>query len=897
MINLDKLLKRFATSIAFGAIVTTATIGASTGFLQEEKPKKPAVTKKQEDPEEKADEEEKPTEEEKDAKDEEKDKKKKKKTLIKTLVKDHDYMEGLFKVYRNPKNGSLSMEVRDDQIGKEFIYFSHITNGVVEGGHFRGQFRSQKVFTIEKQYNQIAFVEQNPYFYFDPDSNLAKAQDANISRSVMATSRIRGTNEEETTYLINVDGLFKGESFDQIKPSNNPRTPPGQSFSLGKLSSGKTRITDVHNYPENIAVSVDYVYSNPSPVNRGNWFDITDARNITVGVQHTLVAMPENDYKPRFDDARVGYFIDYVNDQTTTSATPWRDMINRWHLVKKDPSAAISEPVEPIVWWIENTTPEDIRPIIKSAAEAWNPAFEAAGFRNAIQVKIQPDDADWDAGDIRYNVLRWTSSPQPPFGGYGPSFSNPRTGQLLAADIMLEYSFLTNRINTSNVFESAALSLGEEETATSFMEAIRNHNRNCSIGAHMQLNTMVGQTLARTLQQGADVSKKMVEESLHYLILHEVGHTLGLNHNMRATQARSYETAYDISAQDDGLAGSVMDYPSINFAPPGKDQAHYYSIIPGTYDTWAIQFGYDPDMDDPQKRAAHLARSAEKGLAFGNDADDMRSPGKGIDPRVNVFDMTDDAIRFAEDRMKLAQNAMGKLRQNFIKDGQSYQELRNAYVILTADMAWQGRVASRYIGGVYVERAVAGQDGETAPYRPVEERRQKQAMQMLRTYLLSPNAFEADPVLLQHLAIQRRGFLHGGGTEDPKIHARVATIQADILNHILHPATMQRMSDSALYGNNYSVTEVLSDLTKAVFEDDSRTAVNSHRQELQTMYVKGLINIFNGAAYNNIARSNAFSNLKSIRNNMARWRGDAATRAHRDHIAYLINKALEVLQS
>lgn len=890
------LFKQLTAGVALSALAVTLPASANGLFLQED-PKKPAVAKKQEETPEKDDEKENEDDEDKDDKDEKKEKKKKKTKLIEDVIEDHEMLAGLFTLYRDPETGTINMEIREDQIGKEFIYFSHVADGVVEGGHFRGQFRRQKVFTIEKRFNQIAFVEQNPYFYFDPENALSKAKDANISNSVIAVSGIRATNEEETSYLISADSLFKDEHFDQIKPSVRPTIPPTQQFSLGKLSRGKTRVSDISNYPENTAVTVEYVYSNPAPVNRGNWFDITDARNVTVGVQHTLVAMPENDYKPRFDDARVGFFLDYVNDQTDTSATPWRDMINRWHLVKKDPTAAVSEPVEPIVWWIENTTPEELRPTIKKAAEAWNPAFEAAGFKDAIQVRIQPDDADWDAGDMRYNVLRWTSSPQPPFGGYGPSFSNPRTGQILAADIMLEYSFLTNRMNAGNIFESAALSLETEEQATSFMEQIRDHGRNCNIGGHLQLNTMLGQTLSKVFQQSPSVSRKMIEESIYYLILHEVGHTLGLYHNMRATQARSYETTHDIAAQDDGLAGSVMDYPSINFAPPGKEQAHYYTVKPGLYDTWAIQFGYDPDMDDPAKREAHLARSAEKGLAFGNDADDMRAPGKGIDPRVNVFDMTDNAVQFAEDRMKLSQKAMKELRQKFITDGSGYQELRNAYVILTADMAWQGRVASRYIGGVYVERAVAGQKGASAPYRPVEKAKQKQAMRMLRQYLFSPNAFNADPALLQYLSIQRRGSFHGGGTEDPKIHGRVAAIQADILNHILHAVTMQRMNDSALYGNTYSVTEVLTDLTDAIFEDDSRGAVNSHRQELQTMYVKGLIRIFSGPGYNNISRSNSFSNLKSIRNNMARWRGDAATRAHRDHIAYLIDKALEVVTS
>jgi len=123
--------------------------------------------------------------------------------------------------------------------------------------------------------------------------------------------------------------------------------------------------------------------------------------------------------------SRIGYFTDQVTDLTSPSPTPYRDLIHRWDLVKKDKNAVLSEPVEPIVWWIENTTPRQLRDTIRNAALAWNEAFEAAGFKNALVVKEQPDDADWDAGDIRYNVLRWTSSPNPPFGGYGPSFVNP----------------------------------------------------------------------------------------------------------------------------------------------------------------------------------------------------------------------------------------------------------------------------------------------------------------------------------------------------------------------------------------------------------------------------------------------------------------------------------------
>ena len=131
------------------------------------------------------------------------------------------------------------------------------------------------------------------------------------------------------------------------------------------------------------------------------------------------------------------------------------DLISKWDLQKKYPEKELSEPIKPIVFWIENTTPTELREYIKRGVLAWNIAFEEAGFKNALEVKVQPDDAEWDAGDIRYNVLRWTSSPNPPFGGYGPRFTNPRTGEIIGADIMLEWVYLTNRLYVDGIFNGS----------------------------------------------------------------------------------------------------------------------------------------------------------------------------------------------------------------------------------------------------------------------------------------------------------------------------------------------------------------------------------------------------------------------------------------------------------
>ena len=130
--------------------------------------------------------------------------------------------------------------------------------------------------------------------------------------------------------------------------------------------------------------------------------------------------MPDDNFEPKFADQRVGYFSERITDLNTYDTYPARDVINKWRLEKKDPSLELSEPINPIVFWVEKSTPEEIKPMVVKGIEAWNFAFERAGFKNAVIAKIQPDDADWDAGDIRYNVVRWSNSPEPAFSGYGP---------------------------------------------------------------------------------------------------------------------------------------------------------------------------------------------------------------------------------------------------------------------------------------------------------------------------------------------------------------------------------------------------------------------------------------------------------------------------------------------
>ncbi len=807
------------------------------------------------------------------------EKKEDKKKTIADETKKHVRMDGIFTIYQDSTSGKIKMAIKEDQIGKEYIYFGQVKDGVLEAGAFRGAYDSEFVFKINKYFNRLEFEKVNTGFYFDDDNALKNAADANIAKAIMASEEIKV--EENGVYLIDADNLFIKETLTQVKGSgsSNPR-----AFKLGSANKDKTKILSIKNYPENLNIAVQYAYDNKSPKNYGG-DAVTDARYVSIEVFYTLLEVPENEFEPRMDDPRVGYFLNQVDDQTDPSATPYRDMINRWHLVKKDPDADMSEPVEPITWWIENTTPHEWRETIREGVLAWNTAFEKAGFKNAMVVKIQPDDADWDAGDIRYNVLRWTSSPNPPFGGYGPSFTNPRTGQILGADIMLEFVHFSNRVKYTKLFD---LSMAEDEA---FIPVFGKKNQTfCSAGDFMHQNLLFGNIVDGSA--GDDLEMKgMKKEAMMYLILHEVGHTLGLNHNMKSSQLLSPKELEGVTSGV--LLGSIMDYPAINVTRNREKQGNYYAAAPGPYDIWAIQFGYTP-FDSDSERDALLVRSTEPELIFGNDADDMRSPGKAIDPRVNTGDLSNDAITYSVDRFETVRNLMEDLKEKTLDDGDTYQELRQNFYILAGQYSGASKVVSRYIGGVYVDRAEVGQEGGTQPFTPVAYSDQKRAMEALGKYVFAPNAWDAPNGLYNYLAMQRRGFGFFSSPEDPKIHSMVLSIQNQALRHLLHHNTMQRLVDSQLYGNKYDLGEMMTALNNAIFSADIRGSVNTFRQNLQIEYTNKLADIVKDEKnYSHTSKSMALYNLKQIKRMASNGTGNTLTKAHKEHLKLIVDDVLD----
>lgn len=814
------------------------------------------------------------------------------------FVEDFEKTDGLFPLYRDTETGAVYLEVSKDKLGEEFIYFLYTENGPVEAGHFRGFFRDNRVVTFNQLYDRIEIEAVNTSYYFDPDNALSRASDANIARAPIANVEISAESEEGDSFLISADALFKGEVLHQVTPWRSPDTPPGATFSLGELSGDKTQITDFGSYPKNTDIRVEYVYDNTKPFHYGG-ADITDARSVAILVQHSFLEMPEPGYEPRADDFRVGYFTDEVTDLTSVSHAPFKDVITRWRLEKKDPGAEVSDPVKPITFWIENTTPVELRDTIRDAGLAWNVAFEAAGFSNGVEIKVQPDDADWDAGDIRYNVMRWTSSPNPPFGGYGPSFTNPRTGEIVGADIMLEFVYLTNRMKYSDIFDTAGLPLAWQSAANlpPMAQFHHKHGAACTLGSHLQAKMMTARAMMTAQGAGAADMDRLLKEELYYLVLHEIGHTLGLNHNMRSSHTIPLSA---LNSMDTPPTNSVMEYPAINIAGPDETQGQFAITSPGVYDIWAIQYGYTPDEDSLD---AILARSTEPSLAFGNDADDMRAPGRHIDPRVMIDDLSSDPIGWAEKKTDLIDETLAVLPERMLETGGTNQALYNSYMILTGQRAVAAFVASRWIGGVYNNRAEVGQAGAQQPLIPVSVGTQRRALGVLNRIAFAPDAFAAGEEFLNQLQMQRRGFNAFGVNTDPRPHARALAIQSALLDHLLHPNVLTRLTDTRRYGGNYPVNTYMGELTGVMFDADERSPVNTYRQNLQIEYTTRLIAIASGQGggmqstpfgpavspnYDYVSRSAALASLDRIKSIADRRISDAETRAHRAHLLELI---------
>jgi Met-zincin/Domain of unknown function (DUF5117) len=811
-------------------------------------------------------------------------------------VKSSKKTEGLLTLYQDTVTGSVKLYIKKNQLGKEFIYQSFSMGGPAQLFLNQNMIRTNWIFKIQKVFDRLEFCQVNTNFYYDPLNAISRAANVDVSEAVFYADKILA--QDSTGYLVDVDGLFLSDKLDPIKPNLPPNTPPNSVYNLGNLNTAKSKYDKIRSFPKNTDVIVELAFDNPSPVNMGGK-EITDARYNRIRFQHSFIEMPVNDYRPRRDDPRVGFFTQEINDQTSKSVTPYHDLINRWYLKKKDPAAALSEPVEPIVWWVENTTPVELRQIIFDAGLKWNAAFEKAGFKNAVVMKMMPDTATWDPADISYNVIRWVSSDL----GYaiGPSFVNPRTGQILGADITVDWVFVPGLAMEESLYgRDENINVSGDHTQLLLSSLPKQQVfRNCMYGKEAGMQFSGARTALEIEGAGSKEMGTLQKEFFTELILHEMGHTMGLMHNMKASQMLSPAELKDIAITSEwGVMGSVMDYSTVNLSPDSNKRGNYYMSKVGPYDKWAIEYGYTECSAANEEAVLRkiASRSNDPKLAFGNDAD-IVDAGSGIDPRVMVWDMSNDMVTYATDRFKMMNTLVGKIKTKYTMPGESYSSLTSHYYFLLNQRYGMAIALSRYVGGVYVDRSFPDQQSGNKPFTPVPVTYQKQALNVIGKNIFSPTAFSADTYLFPYLQRQRRGFNFSETTENPKPERILLGIQKEVLTFLLNPTTMQRINTSSLYGNTYSLADVFGDMTNDIFKEDLKTNVNLYRQNLQAEYVKRLtvIVMTRESDFDYPSKAAAYLTLRKIKLLLATAVStNEQTKAHRAVLNFMIDKALVV---
>jgi hypothetical protein len=655
------------------------------------------------------------------------------------------------------------------------------------------------------------------------DSALIKSVDISYAASVDYSFKVE--SERGDSVLVDLGAFVLSDYADLVQGTrgifNGPPHIDDKRSTLGSLQV----------FPKNLELEGEFTIS---PTNREDLFigTVADQRYIPITMHYSLAELPNDGYVPRLEDDRVGFFNTSCKDFSRDGNEAYMvHFINRWSLKKKDPTASVSEPVKPITYYLENTIPTKWRPYIRAGVLEWNKAFEKAGFKDAVVCLDQPaNDSTWDAADIRYSTIRWISSSEPQYGAIGPSHIDPRTGENMDSDILIEASTILGYKNYYRRWVGP-------ETAEEIINGVTQKQldqglspRMCEEAEGMMEggNLMdLSMMLDGSLPPGSPVPDKYIGQALKSLTMHEVGHTMGLRHNFQASTAcprdRLTDEAY---LEEHGILGSVMDYDTPNIADDPSKQAEYFTQTLGPYDYWAIQYGYTETgaktpWEEKDKLAAIAAHSTDEGHEYGTDEDTY--PQDALDPRNNIYDLGNDPLAFGEERTAYIASLWKSptFEKRILAPGDGYPVLRRA---MDALLIQYGRGLShgvKYIGGQQVSRAHYGDPGSTESLTPVPADRQRHALAFLARRAFAPDAFEVSPQLLDHMLADRyfdwENNLFQGRIDYPW-YQRVLTVQTTLLNRLMSPAMMARVREVETRQDNALTTaELFNELTGAIW--------------------------------------------------------------------------------
>lgn len=774
-----------------------------------------------------------------------------------TVIKDAKESAGLIAVWR--KDDKTWLELRPENFKKTYFLSPKFATGIGENLLFGGLMASTwgqaigrpQAVQFRRVGNQVQMIALNKAFAAKEGAPAAVAIASAFSPSLLGSAAVAsGGHPQSGAVLVDASALFVsdlpgiGISL-QRAYRQNYGFDRGNSALVTVRNSADLLVLETLNHYASSGIAVSQPNTPPGTPVPSVPGTLPDVRSLFMTMHYSLTELPEQPMAARRSDPRLGYFETGVADFTDDLArSPKQRFVQRWRLEKKDPQAALSEPVKPITFWLDRNIPENYRAPIAAGALEWNKAFEKIGFKNAIVVLQQPADADWDTLDTNRASIRWMTNASPVFGAIGPRHVDPRSGEILDADIGFESLNSRSLRNARSQVLSAAAAPFDGAPAPSIADLMRcNH---ADLAAEQLAYALDVLETRGDLDPDSPEAEAFVLAYLKETSMHEVGHALGFRHNFRAsrvfTQAQISDPAF-VAAN--GLTGSVMEYAPINLPEPGRPMGTAFTPTLGPYDYWVVEYAYKPiaAKDEKAELQRIAARSAEPQLAFGTDEDNYL----GVDPQTLQMDLGDDPIAFARKRFDIARDLFARQEKRTLNPNQDFAVLRRSIGYALRDVGWASSTLTRQIGGVVTLRDFPGSGRD--PLQPTPAPKQREALELLSTRVLAADAFKLSPQLQRRMApdfsargdsINESGA--AGVSSDFSLTQLLLQHQRAVLGQLMSDGVAARILDSEAKADKpsqvFHLSELYGRLTREVWSELGASAdIPGARRELQREYV------------------------------------------------------------
>ena len=692
----------------------------------------------------------------------------------------------------------LYFEIPTKELGRDMLLVATL-KGTPAGIGLRGTIGNNAILRFERKDNRVIVRAVNyRNVSSDSTSNVNRAMPIIQYYPIVAAFNIEAYGQDSAA-VIDVTRMFTG--------GVQELTALGQRVVVDATRSFIERAVAFTN---NVEVEASQTFTPTAPPTAvPQVFGGGAPAGATTELYHfSLVKLPDNPMKPRFWDERVIWFRTSALDYgTTQQRVPDRVFINRWRLEKKDPNAAISEPIKPIVYYVDPATPRWMQPWIKKGIEEWQPAFEQAGFRNAIVARDAPNDPEFSGEDASVSMVRWL--PTPVQNAVGPSTVDPRTGEILDADVQMYQNIMSLQRNW--------------------------------------YFSQVGHLDPRA--QSLQVPDTLMGRLIQFVVAHEVGHTLGFPHNMKASSMYPLDSIRNANfVHRMGHSPSIMDYARFNYVAQPEDNIALGDLVPrvGTYDTFAVKWGYTPipgaKSPEAEKPTLDSWARQQDSIPWFRSADDRGI--QGADPgEMNEAVGDADAVRATEYGVKnLKRLAPMVERIGESVQGEDFSDVAEVYNGIVGQWRTELGHVARIIGGEDHQTKATGQKGDV--WTPVSGTRQRAAMKFLQE-----NAF-ATPTWLLNPSVLRK--IESSGSID-----RIGNSQASVLASVVSNDRLARMIEiDALpnTGDRYTLPAMLTDLRKGVWSEIySAKPIDAYRRRLQRAYIDAMASKINPPAPNPLA--------------------------------------------